>query len=339
MYAPPALGTCVVRFCIYKIERVVEEADEMTFRQMMAFAAVARHMNITKAAKELRASQPGLSKQIKGIQDDYNVNLFRRSGKRIELTEEGLELLSYIQPILEQLEKIEQRFSKTYKKPKSAELVVGGTYEVSSTLLPSLIARFKKQHPKVEVSLRSNSIAVLEQMLLKGDVELALSSISPRSPELSGEPCAPLNLVAFAAKKFPIGKRELTPVDLETIPLIVRDNRDSRGPIETFLVNLRKHGHRPNIVMRCETPEAIKAAVSELLGVGIVYDGLVKDDLARGLFKALTIQGFSAEGNMYILCHRQRPLSACAAIFIKLLRNFCSVKRNKRQSGRSGLAS
>src|ERR1044071_3796818 len=159
----------------------------MTFRQMMALAAVARHMNITKAAKELRASQPGLSKQLKGIQDDYNVKLLRRSGKRIELTEEGLELLNYIQPILEQLDKIERRFSKNYEKSTSGELLVAGTYELSSTVLPSLIAVFKKQHPKVEVSLRSNSIAVLEQMLRKGDVEIALSSIAPRLPELSVE--------------------------------------------------------------------------------------------------------------------------------------------------------
>src|ERR1044071_6930488 len=123
----------------------------MTFRQMMALAAVARHMNITNAAKELRASQPGLSKQLKGIQDDYDVTLFRRTGKRIELTEEGLELLNYIQPILEQLEKIEQRFSKESRKTKSAELLIGGTYEVSSTVLPSLIALFKKQHANVQV--------------------------------------------------------------------------------------------------------------------------------------------------------------------------------------------
>src|ERR1051325_9438339 len=118
-------------------------------------------------------------------------------------------------------------------------------------------------------------------MLLNGEIEIALSSIAPRSPELSVETCVPLNLVAFAAKKYPIAARTLTPADLETVPLIVRDNRDARGASETFLLNLRKQGYRPNIAMRCETPEAVKAAVSEQLGIGILYDRLLSDDLAR----------------------------------------------------------
>jgi DNA-binding transcriptional LysR family regulator len=302
----------------------------MTFRQLMAFAAVARHMNITNAAREMRTSQPGLSKQLKGLQEDYDVRLFTRNGKRIELTEDGLELLNYISPILTQLEKIEQRFSKKSKKGKSAELLIGGTYEVSTTILPSLIALFKKRYPNVEVILRSNTIGILEQMMLKGDIELALTSVPPRSPALSAEPCLPLKLIAFAAKEYRIGKKkELTLRDLETLPLIVRDNRDSRGAMETFLRKLRDLGYRPNIAMRCESPEAIKAAVSKRLGVGILYDVLLQEQIASGSFKQLQIQGLSAEGNTYIVSHKERPLSACGAVFLKMLRNFCEVKRSK----------
>jgi DNA-binding transcriptional LysR family regulator len=285
-------------------------------------------MNITKAAKELRTSQPGLSKQLKGLQDEYDVKLFTRSGKRIELTEDGLELLNYIHPIKAQLEKIEQRFSKDYNKNKSTELLLGGTHEVSSTILPALIALFKKRHPKVQVVLRSNSIAAIEQMMLRGEIEMALTAIPPRSPELFKESCMPLKLVPFAAKKYPIAAAGLTLADLEMFPLIIRDNRESRGTTETVLMQLRDLGHRPNIALRCESPEA---AVSKHLGIGILYDVSLKDEFARGLFKEVKIQGFSAEGNAYILCHKQRPVSPCATAFLKILRDFCAVKQNRKR--------
>jgi len=265
------------------------------------------------------------------LQDEYDVKLFTRSGKRIELTEDGLELLNYIHPIKTQLEKIEQRFSKDYNKNKSTELLLGGTHEVSSSILPALIALFKKRYPKVQVVLRSNSIGAIEQMMLKGEIELALTAVPPRSPELFEEACVPLKLVPFAAKKYPDCGSWIDLSHLEMFPLIIRDNRDSRGTTETLLMQLRDLGHRPNIALRCESPEPIKAAVSKRLGIGILYDVLLKDEFARGLFKEVKIQGFSAQGNAYVLCHKQRALSPCAGAFLKILRDFCSVKQNRKR--------
>jgi DNA-binding transcriptional LysR family regulator len=304
----------------------------MTFRQLTAFAAVAKHMNITKAAQELRTSQPSLSKHLKGLEDDYKVKLFTRKGKGIQLTEDGSEFLRHIESILAQLQKIEERFLKSSKKKESTTLIVGGTYEVSASILPSLLALFKKRYPNIQVVLRSNTISILEQMMLKGDPEIAVASIAPRSPEFTAESCVPLRLVPFAATGYRIPKeKELCLADLGTVPLIVRDNRDTRGTTETLLLRLRELGYRPNVVMRCESPEAIKMAVSKKLGVGILYKDLLKQDIARGLFKQLHIRGLSMEGNTYAIYHKHRPLSSCGEAFLKLLRRWCEEKRSKKE--------
>jgi DNA-binding transcriptional LysR family regulator len=63
----------------------------MNLRQFTAFATVASHLNITKAAQALRMSQPSLSKLLKGLEENYKVTLFTRTGKGIELTDEGVE--------------------------------------------------------------------------------------------------------------------------------------------------------------------------------------------------------------------------------------------------------
>jgi len=307
----------------------------MTFRQLMAFSAMARHMNITKAARELRTSQPGLSKQLKSLHDDYGVRFFTRNGKRIELTEEGFELLNHINPILAQLEKIDQRFSRKFKRSSPTQLTIGGTHEVSSSILASLSAVFKKRYPNVELVLRSNTIHILEQMILNGDIEIGLTSVPPRSSVLRSESCTPLKLAVFDAKEFRIANHsDLALEDLAKLPLVIRDNRDGRGPIETVVRKLREQGYRPNIAMRCESPEAIKAAVSKQVGVGILFEVLIQEELKRGTFKQLNVKDFSAEGSTYVLSHKERPLSACADAFLKILKDFCDVMvhRSRKQT-------
>jgi len=305
----------------------------MSLRQFTAFATVASHLNITKAAQALRMSQPSLSKLLKGLEEDYKVTLFIRTGKGIELTDEGVEFLKHIEPILAQVETLEKRFSNSSESKQAPALRVGGTYGLSSSILSSLLTLFKKRYSDVEVVLRSNEAAILERMILKGQLDIALTSILPRSPELTVEFCLPLKLVTFAAKGYPIpGEKQLSLADLEKIPLIIRNDASKRGVTETLLLKLRSLGYRPNIVMRCESPEAIKTAVSKKLGVGILYQDVLKDMNARGLFKQLRVSGLPIEGKAYIVFHKGRPLSPNGEAFLKLLREWCEAKKTKTKN-------
>jgi DNA-binding transcriptional LysR family regulator len=305
----------------------------MTLRQFTAFATVASHLNITKAAQALSMSQPSLSKLLKGLEEDYKITLFTRTGKGIVLTDEGVEFLKHIEPVLAQVQTIEARFSKNSKSQQTTALSVGGTYGLSSGILSSLLSLFKKRCPDVEVILRSNEAGVLEQMILKGQLDIAFTSILPRSPELTAEFCLPLKLVAFAAKGYPIAQeKQLSLADLEKIPLIIRNDASKRGITETLLLKLRSLGYRPNIVMRCESPEAIKTAVTKKVGVGILYQDVLKDTNAGGLFKQLRVSGLPIEGKAYILFHKERPLSPSGEAFLKLLREWCEAKNTKTKT-------
>jgi DNA-binding transcriptional LysR family regulator len=300
----------------------------MTLRHFTAFATVASHLNITKAAQALRMSQPALSKSLKALEEGYHVTLFTRTGKGIELTDDGVEFLKYIEPILAQLHKIEERFSKSSNPRQSAPLRVGGTYGLSASILSSLLALFKKQNPDVEVVLRSSAAGILEQMILRGHLDIAFTSTVPSSGDLTAEFCAALKLVAFAAKAYPIAQeKQLSLADLEKIPLIIRDDGSKRGTTESLLLKLRSLGYRPNIVMRCESPEAIKTAVSKKLGVGILYHEVLKDAFAQGWFKQIHVSDLSIEGKTYIVSNKQRPLSSSGEAFVEILRHWCETKR------------
>jgi LysR family transcriptional regulator, transcriptional activator of the cysJI operon len=303
----------------------------MSLRQFKVFATVASHLNITKAAQALRMSQPSLSKLLKGLEDDYKITLFTRTGKGIELTDDGVEFLKHVEPILEQVQILEERFTSNSKSQQATPLRVGGTHALSSSILSSLLAIFKKRYPKVEVVLRSNAAALLEQMILRGHLDVAFTSTVANSPELTAEFCVPLRLVALAAKGYALAnEKKLSVADLERIPVIIRDDRKGgHGTTETSLLGVRSLGYRPNIVMRCESPEAIKTAVSKKLGVGILYEDALKDAFTRGLFKKIRIAGLSLEGKTYIMCHKQRPLSSSGEAFVKLLKDWCEAKKTK----------
>jgi len=87
----------------------------------------------------------------------------------------------------------------------------------------------------------------------------------------------------------------------------------------TVLNALRKQGYQLNIAMRCESPEAVQSAVTQNLGIGLLYYDAVKAAIERGSFKIISIRGLNIEGQTYIVYHNERPLSPNAEEFLKLL--------------------
>src|SRR5215470_15965546 len=303
----------------------------MTFRQFAAFAEVAKQLNITKAAQALRMSQPSLSKHLKCLEEDYKIKLFTRYAKGIRLTNEGHEFIRDIEPILAQLEKFNQRYRLHSAELTNRRLNVGGTYGPASGILPSALAVFKKNHPKVDVTLRSNSNAVIRELLLKGELEVAICSRAPKSSLLCAETYVPLKLVAFAAKHDPVSKKkELTLSDLENIPLFIRSSSGGQSTTDLMMNEVRKQGYKVNIAMRCESPQAIMTAVSQRLGIGFLYYDAVKAAVERGSFKIIQIRGLNMEGQTYIVYNNERPLSPNAQEFLKLLRQWRDAKKMKK---------
>lgn len=305
----------------------------MNLDYLRAIVAAARHRSITKAAHELRTSQPSLSRQLRKLEETYNVKLLVRSGIGVELTQEGRDFLTHAEAILEHIQMIEKRFSKPERLRHPPPLRVGGGYAISASTLPMLLGAFKKQHPQVEVILRSNSTNTLEQMIMKGTLDLILTTLAPNKSDLVSEPYMRMKVVSVVGKGFLPNQKALTLKDIAKIPLIVLSSPDGRGMTETFFQKLRDQGFRPKILMRCDSPEAIKTAVKKKLGIGILYEDIVKDDLARGDFRRIRIADFPSEAQSYVVYEKHRPLSASAERFLEILRKHCRLAREMNSPG------
>jgi DNA-binding transcriptional LysR family regulator len=292
----------------------------MTLRQFTAFDVVAKYLNVTRAARALGTSQPSLSRHIKALEETYKIKLFKKTRDGIALTEEGVDFLNRVRRILMQIEQLKERFCNGPSDKRPQRLLLAGTYALATGIVPSLLSVFKKRYPEIAVEVMVDHRSGIEQMLLKGTVELGICSRPPSSSRLASESFVPLRLVAFAAKTYPIARKStLTLAELEKIPLVILSRR-TRTRTDRMLAEYKKRGYKPNIAIRCESPEIIKAAVRNRMGVGFLFDDSIRDEVHRGIFKIFRIPELPCLHQSHIIFHKTKPLSPTAEEFLQLLR-------------------
>ena len=302
----------------------------MTLHQFMIFSAIARRGNVTKAGWDLHLSQPAITHQMKQLQESYGATLYQRTPSGIALTPAGERLLVGIGPILEMVGKLRSGSSPGgIRKASRAVLRVGGIESASASLLPGILAQFKRRHDEVEIDFRTQTSEHLERLVLNFAMDLAVTGREPRSEELICEPLRRERVAMFVPATHPLAKKgSLTLSEVLAEPLIVRGGRGGAGVTDSALQHLRELGQRLNIGMLCDGPTAIKAGVRHGMGVGIMFAESLKAEVASGEFKILSVAGVVLQGESFIVYSKDRPLSPLASEFLELLRREGSKRRD-----------
>lgn len=283
---------------------------------------VAHHRNLTRAAKALNISQPSVSRYIKSLEAGVSVKLFRKTNRGVELTVPGRRCLTHAQSILRQLKRMEKDVLDDPSEARKA-LTVGGTYSASAALLPAVIAEFKRAYAPIEVQIRTGNRQTVEEMVLSSQVDLAVVTASAGSQGLVAEPFRQQNLVFFASRQHPAAAaRQLTPRDLEEFPLVIRDSYDGGGTADRILDQLIRRGLQPHVALRCDSPDSVKAAVQQNLGLGILYREVIASEVKEGKFKIIPIKGLKTLGRSFIVYRDGKSLSESATAFLTLLRAY-----------------
>ena len=303
----------------------------MTLHQFTIFAAIAKHGSLTRASQELHITQSCVSQQMRLLQEEYGAKLYNRAARGIELTLAGRHFLAAILPILEQVKRLKTSPIKPVV-PDADLLVVGATYSSSTILVPSLLSRFKKLHPGMQIDFRSNNGVEIERLLLKEKIEIAVTTRFSSSPRIMAEPFRRERLALVVSRRHPLARvREVALQDIERTPLLVRASGGRDGTIVKRLKSLvEQQGIKITIGMRFESPTAMMEAIQRNMGIGLLYEDVVRDNLQRHEFKEIKIRGLKLEGQSYIVYLKERHLSKAANDFLKLLR--CSSSKRKASS-------
>jgi DNA-binding transcriptional LysR family regulator len=303
----------------------------MTLNQLMAFVAAAKHGNITEASKELHITQPAISRQLRQLEEKSGLKLYKRVGNGIELTTDGQRFLADAQGVLSQMERIHRKwFSRSTTDTEPQSLTVGGSHGPSAIFLPCILALFKQSHPRVLLNLRTDYSRLMEELVLKSEVEIALVTALSHFPQLVIEPFRKEKIAIFVSAKHPLAKNAtLTPSQLAAAPLILREGKGGRGGLYKVLQQVERDGGKPNIVMRCESAEAVQTQVRLGIGLGILYKDLIEAELRDGEFKLIRVPKLDLDSDSFVVYRKDRPLSETAMDFLFLLREYRQKKRFK----------
>jgi len=299
----------------------------MLLDRIELFISVAKYHNLAKTARQMHVSSSSVCQRLKSLENDFGTKLYKKTKEGIELTDAGRTFLSGVTGILGELESLKKTLSS---KPDNGRqgISVGGNYNPSVKHLPMAIAAFKKTHPNITVTFWTGSRAHIEKCLRDFDVDIALVQSPSKTLEFHLEPFAVDTLVFFAHPAHPLAKKKgLELSDLAETALIVREGT---GASYKMLKQLKARGLKKlNVALRCGTPDAVKAAVKNKMGIGMLFTDTLQEELARKDFKVLKFSGVpELLGHSYILFNKKKPLSPAANHFLTLLRSRKSESQN-----------
>ncbi len=259
----------------------------MTLQQLRYVCEVARQgLNISTAAAVLHTSQPGISKQIKLLEDELGVDIYVRSGKRIvAITPAGQAVLASAERMVREAGNL-RSLGKEFRSPEEGMLIIATTHTQARYVLPPVIRSFSERYPAVKLTLHQGNPTQVAEAVASGAADLAIATEAVAgNPELITLPCYQWNRCVVVPPGHPLLLLQpLTLQELAQYPLITYDfSFTGRAKINQAFEAL---GVTANVVLTALDSDVIKTYVELGLGVGILasmaYDP-TRDSNLRGI--------------------------------------------------------
>lgn len=292
-----------------------------TLRQLEVFLAVARSQNISRAAEALSMSQSAVSGSLSDFEDHFDIQLFDRIGKRIQLNELGRTLRPRAEALLAQAQDLERSLKQ---HSEIGRLQIGATLTIGNYIAVELMARFMREQPGARVTLEVANTADIVQKVANFELDIALVEGELTHPELEITPWLEDELAVFCAPQHPLAQRSaLTDSDLLEAVWILRET--GSGTRQTFERATHDLLSQLNIMLELQHTEAIKRAVEAGLGIGCISRVALKDAFQRGSLVPLAVPQRDFRRHFYFVIHRhkyrspgiQRWLALCQEVIIR----------------------
>jgi len=291
----------------------------MTLNQLKVFDAVASHLNMTRASEALNITEPSVFKQVKAVEKYCGVRLYRRVGRQIELTREGRIVQADVRAVLFRVDRIRQRFKLAPRSADGGSLHVGASHGPSVAVIPFFLAAFNESHPRTQIVFRTMSSRGVEEWVAESEGAIGLITNPSKSPLLHAVPYRQENIVTVVSAKHPLAKKnEASLAEVAQGPLIIR--KATEGWTSEIIKQIEHHGFQINILMECDSGEAIKTAAMKGLGLGILFEDHVQSQLKSGELKIVKVAGLKRiKSKSFIVYRKDKPLSQDALDFLALL--------------------
>ena len=242
----------------------------MELRQLRYFVAVAEERHFGRAAKRLRLSQPPLSAQIKGLEEELGVKLFQRSTRQVALTDAGRTFLERAEGILEAIEEAKEA-AKGADEGVRGRLEIGFISSATLGLLPPAIRLFRERFGGVEIELRELTSAQQIDALYAGEIRVGLVRLPLRAPGLRFEPLQEESFLVALPSGHPLEALESVPLEAMVDQPLIFFTRQLMPSLHAQIVELfQRVGAFPNVVQHAVHLQTIVGLVASDVGLAIL---------------------------------------------------------------------
>ena len=245
----------------------------MKIQQLKCLLAIAdSDLNISTAAEKLFTSQPGVSKQLKLLEEELGLQLFTRNGKNLmSITPAGQEVIRRAQTIIQEVNNI-KNLSSELRHEASGSLSIATTHTQARYVLPDVLSAFHRKYPGITVNLHHGTTEQIARFLSSGEADFAIATDSYEYFHHTVHlPCYQWERVIVLPGNHPlVHKAKITLQDLADYPLVTYAL--SLAGSSTFLKAFEDAGLEARIAFTALDADVIKAYVRNGLGVGIIAD-------------------------------------------------------------------
>jgi len=286
----------------------------MEMQQVRYFVALARELNFTRAAEACNVTQPALTRAIQGLESEFGGPLFIRDKTSTELSELGRMMLPHVQDMLAQTEAAKEQ-AKKFKQVAGSELKLGAMCTIAAWVMAEMLVKFRETFPGVTLNLKDYDSAVLIEGLLKGALEVAITSIPDEGDDrLHGIPLYTEEFVVVLPPNHPLAAKKVLKVwDLDGQPYVNRINCEVFVPVAERVSAM---GVKTPMVFRSERDDWVLGMIRAGVGWGFFPEfSTIPDDLP---VRRLTEPTF--ERKIQLVTVRGRPHSPAVGAFVRAAR-------------------
>lgn len=284
----------------------------VTLRQMRVFAAVARHLSFTRAARELHLTQPAVSQQMRLLELEVGMPLIEQIGRKIRLAPAGTELLRYANQVTELLREAAE--SLAAMRGLKRGLLKLGAVSTAKYFAPALLSAFTPEYPEVNIKFTVGNRDEIVRLLAANELDLVIMGRPPAELATAATPFAPHPSVFIAAPQHPlVARRQLPLATLAQESLLVREEGSgTRASMERLFAEQRVAFRAQ---MEVSSNETIKQAVMAGMGISFISAHTLGLEVGAGRLAILDVVGLPIIRDWYVIQLREKRLPPIAAAF------------------------
>jgi LysR family transcriptional regulator, transcriptional activator of the cysJI operon len=295
---------------------VVYNSLTMDVRGLEVFLSVAKHLNYTRAGKEVNLSQPSVSVRIRQLEAELGTKLFEQLGKRVSLTEAGLVLIPHARRVISAVENAQAAIDELLGLERGA-LRIGASTTPGMYLIPQIVARFKELYPRIEVHLGIKATRQVEEGIISNEFDFGFVGGHLAGDEIDVLPWLTDQLVLVVAPNHRLArKKSVNTDDLRKEHFILRESGSAtRAAIATHL----EYAHfQVEPVIQMDNPESVKRAVQSGLGIAFISRFAVESELRARTLIAVNVKGLAINRELKIVYRKDKHLGRAAQAFIEI---------------------